>query len=808
METLLKDIRYAARMLLQKPGFTVIAVIALALGIGANTAIFSVVNGVLLRPLPYRNPDRLVHVHRMQAPIERGPISRPDFFEWQDKQEVFSDIGAYHFQVLNLTGKDQAERLVGARVTGNFFSLFDVPPASGRFFTQSEDQPGSDRVAVIGFGLWQRRFGGDPGLIGQQISMNGNAYTVLGVAPANFMFPRRIEVWTPAILSEQKSERGSNYLKIIARLKDGVTESQAEVQMNQICAALAQQYPANDTNLTVKVVPLLEEQVRNLRSLLLILLGAVGFVLLIACANVANLSLARASARTREFAIRTALGANRWRIVRQLLTESSMLALIGGALGILLSILGVRLLVKLAPANLPRLAEVSIDGSVLGFTLGVSLLTGIIFGLAPALQVSRPDLNKSLKEGSRGSSDGLHRGLLRRGLVVSEIALSLVLLVSAGLLIGSITRLTQVSPGFDPQHSLAADVSFPLSPTSTNRKSTSSEAQQASNFLVQAQQKISALPGVQAVGAINDLPVAGNSSVNGGFSIEGKPPFNPGEEPVAEFRLATPDYFKAIGIPIIRGRSLTEADSSRTPENVLINETFARLYFADEDPIGKRVKALDDEPHEIVGVVGDARQWGLDRDASAEIYFSFAKISLGQEASIVVRAEGDPAPIAGSVRAAIAEVTRDAPVTRVRTMMHVVADSTAQRRFNMILMTIFAGVALVMASIGLYGVISYSVGQRTHEIGIRMALGASRASVLSLVLRNGLTLALVGVVVGVGAALGLTRLMASLLYGVSPTDPVTFTLIALTLLGVALVACFIPARRATRVDPMVALRYE
>jgi len=808
METLLKDIRYAARVLLQKPGFTAIAVVALALGIGANTAIFSVVNGVLLRPLPYRNPERLVHVHRMQPPIERGPISRPDFFEWRDKQEVFSDIGAYHFQILNLTGKEQAERLVAARVTGNFFSLFDIPPASGRFFGPSDDQPGSSRVAVIGFALWQRRFGGDPGLIGQTIIMNGNAYTVVGVAPASFRFPRRIEVWTPAILAEQKTTRGSNYLKIIARLKDGVAESQAEAQMNQISAALAQQYPDNDTNLTVKVVPLLEEQVRNLRGLLLILLGAVGFVLLIACANVANLSLARASSRTREFAVRTALGASRGRIVRQLLTESLILALIGGALGVLLSILGVDMLVKLAPANLPRVAEVSIDLWVLGFTFAVSVLTGIIFGLAPALQVSKPDLNAALKEGSRGSSDGGHRGLLRRGLVIAEIALSLILLVSAGLLIGSIRRLAQVSPGFDPQKSLAADVSFPQASPSGKDQSGEAAVQQAANFLTEAQRKIAALPGVQAVGAINDLPVTGRGSVNGGFSIEGRPPYSPGEEPVAEFRQVTPDYFRAIGLPLLRGRELTEADASKKPENVLINETFARLFFADEDPIGKRVKALDGEPHEIVGVVGDARQWGLDSDASAEIYFSFSQIALGQEASLVVRAVSDPASIAGSVRAAIGEVTHDAPVTRVTTMTQVVADSTAQRRFNMILMTIFAGVALVMASIGLYGVISYSVGQRTHEIGIRMALGAPRSAVLGLVLRNGMSLAVVGVVLGTGAALGLTRLMASLLYGVSPTDPVTFTVIALILLGVALVACFIPAHRATRVDPMVALRYE
>ncbi|HLF85316.1 MAG TPA: ABC transporter permease [Blastocatellia bacterium] len=805
METFLHDLRYALRTMLKSPGFTAVAVLALALGIGANTAIFSVVNSVLLRPLPYKDPGRLVHVHRMQAPIERGPISRPDFFEWRDKQEVFSGIGAYQFQVLNLTGSDQAEKVIGARVTGNFFSLFDVPPAAGRFFGPSEDQPGASRVVVISYGLWQRRFGGEADLIGQNITANGDSYTVIGVAPASFQFPRRIDIWKPAILDEQKAQRGSNYLKVIARLKDGVSETQAEAQMNQIAAALARQYPDNDANLTVMIVPLLEEQVRNLRGVLLIMLGAVSFVLLIACSNVANLSLARAATRTREFAIRTALGASRRRIVRQLLTESLLLALAGGALGVLLSMLGVRLLVTLAPAGLPRLNEVAIDLWVLGFTFALSLLAGMVFGLAPALQVSKPDLNEALKEGSRGSSEG-QRTLLRRGLVVVEIALSLVLLVGAGLLIGSIKRLTEVSPGFDPTTSLAADISFPYTPAASGADA--HPAKQANNFLSEARLKISALPGVQFVGAINDLPVTGRGSVNGGFNVEGKPPFNPGEAPVAEFRQVTPGYFESIGIPVLRGRTLNDADLSKKPENVVVNETFAKLFIGDEDPIGKRVKALDGLPHEIVGVVGDARQWGLDRQASAEIYFSFAQLSLGQEATLVVRTGGDPASLAAAVRNAIGEVTHEAPITRIRPMTEVVEESMASSRFNMILMTIFAGVALMMASIGLYGVISYSVSQRTHEIGIRMALGASRPSVLGLVLRNGMSLALIGVGLGVGAALGLTRLMASLLYGVSPTDPITFIVISLVLTGVALVACFVPANRATRVDPMIALRYE
>lgn len=803
----MRDIRYAIRTMLKTPGFTAVAIIALALGIGANTAIFSVVNAVLLRPLPYKDPDTLVHVHRMQPPIERGPISRPDFFEWRDKQEVFAAIGAYDYQTLNLTGSDQAERIVAARVTGNFFDLFDVPPAAGRFISAADDQPGASQVAVVSYGLWQRRFGGQRDLIGQSLTLNGDSYTVIGIAPAGFDFPRRIELWKPAMLAEKKSTRGTNYLKVIARLKEGVSVPQAEAQMNQIASALAEQYPANDTNLTVKIVPLLEEQVRNLRSVLLILLGTVGFVLLIACANVANLSLARAAARTREFAIRTALGANRLRIVRQLLTESLVLAIVGGALGVVFSIVGIGLLTRLAPAGLPRINEVSVDRWVLGFTFAVSLLTGVIFGLIPALQVSKPDLNEALKEGSRGSSEG-QRTLLRRGLVIVEIALSLVLLISAGLLIESLKRLTEVSPGFDPSKSLAADVSFPFTPPTRGVDSTNAAVQQASSFLAEARRKIAELPGVRAVGAINTLPVTGRGGTNGDFKVEGKPPFNPGEEPVAEFCLVTPGYFESLGIPVIRGRTLSDADLSKKPEYVLVNETFAKSFIGDEDAIGKRVQALDGEFHEIIGVVGDAKQWGLDLQASAEIYFSFSQLSLGQEATLVVRSDNDPSALVGAVRSAIAEVNHDAPVTRVKTLTQIVDDSTASSKFNMILMTIFAGVALVMAAIGLYGVIAYSVSRQTHEIGIRMALGASRSSVLSLVLKNGMSLALIGVGVGVAAALGLTRLIASLLFGVSPTDPMTFGVIALLLTGVALVACLVPALRATRVDPMVALRYE
>jgi len=803
METVLHDIRYAIRTMLKSPGFTAVAVIALALGIGANTAIFSVVNAVLLRPLPYKEPERLVHVHRMQPPIQHAPISRPDYFEWENQQQVFQGIAAFFYRTYNLTGVDEAEKLAGARVTGSFFSLFGIAPAAGRFFDESDDQPGASRIAVISYGLWQRRLGGSSDVIGSTISLNGDSYTVVGVAPS-FQFPRGVDIWTPADLAEEKTQRGSNYLKVIARLRDGVSRTQAQAQMNQIAAALAEKYPANDTNLTVAIVPMLENQVGEIRPVLWIMLGAVAFVLLIACANVANLLLARATARQKEFAIRTALGAGRWRIARQLLTESVLLALAGAAIGTLLSVWGIRVLVAAAPSNIPRVKEISLDGWVLGFTLLISIATGIIFGLAPSFQLSTTDLNETLKEGGRGNAGmSPHRALLRRALVVAEIALSLVLLVSARLLIESINHLTQVSPGFDPRGVLAADVSFPRQP------STQEEDDQApARFLSAVEQRIAALPGAVAVGTINDLPVTGWSTINGDFNVEGRPRYNPGEEPVAEFRLVTPNYFRAIGIPALNGRELTERDDQNAPKTIMINQALADRIFPDENAIGKRLIALDGKPHEIVGIVGNARQWGLERPSDPEIYFPFTQMNFTSESTLVVRTSGDPAALIDGVRSAVREVNSDAPVFRVRPMTDVMANSTAQQRFNTVLMSVFAVVALVMAAIGLYGVIAYSVTQRTHELGIRMALGAGSGDVIKLVVGQGMLLASTGVVIGLGAAFALTRLMSSLLFGVSPRDPVTFAAIALILTGVALGACFVPARRATRVDPMIALRYE
>ena len=809
MNTLLQDLRYGARMLLKRPGFTLIAVITLALGVGANTAIFSVVNAVVLRPLPYRDPDRLVHVYRMQPPVERSPVSVPAYLDFAAQQQVFESFAAHHGETFNLTDVDQAERVIGRRVTANFFEFFGVSPARGRFFLPEDDNADSARVAVISDGLWRRRFGGDDHAVGQTIKLNGEAYTVVGVAPPQFHFPRRVEIWTPARLLGRGGNRTSNFLMMIGRLKDGVTKEQAQAQMNQIAAALARQYPSHN-KLSILLSPMLEEQVRDIRSALWVLMGAVGFVLLIACANVANLLLARSSARAREFAVRAALGAGRFRIVRQLLTESVLLALLGGATGILLAFWGVDLLVAVAPANLPRVNEARIDTWALGFTLLMSLLTGFVFGLAPAWQSSKADLNEALKEVARGAGVSWSQAWLRRALVIAEIALSLVLLVGASLLIGSLKRLAQVNPGFETNNLLTADINYPRRPASAYPKGEDGERQrlqERGDFLRAIEQKVATLPGVQSVGVINDLPVTGELDSAGTFRIEGDQNVNWANDPQAEWKSVTPNYFNAIGVPLLKGRAFSEYDTSQSPATILINETLARRFIPGEDPIGKHLITFG-RPHEIAGVVGDARQGALNLPPSPEIYFPNTQRAFGQQVSLVVRTNVDPASLGDAVRRAAQSVNPDAPVFRVRTMREVIAGSMAQERFNTILMTLFAVVAMLLGAVGLYGVMAYSVTQRTREIGIRVALGARRADVLRLVIRQGLRLVALGLALGLMAALALTRLMKRLLFEVSATDPMTFAGVALLLALVALLACWIPARRAANVDPMVALRCE
>ncbi len=805
MQTLWQDLRYGVRMLWKQPGITLIAALTLALGIGANTAIFSIVNGVLLKPLPYREPERLVHIYRMQPPVSRSPVSRPAWFDFAGQQQVFSEFAAHYGETFNLTGVDEAERINGRRVTGNFFALFGLRPALGRFLSAEDDRPGSPRVAVISHGLWQRRFGGEAGIIGSAIKLTGETHTVVGVSPPGFNFPRRVEIWTPARLAESQQGQDNKYLMLVGRLKDGVTQTKAEAQMNQIAAALARQDPDSYGQLTFLLSPLLDEQVRGIRRALWVLLAAVGCVLLIACANVANLLLARAATRQKEFAVRTALGAGRVRLVRQLLTESLLLALVGGALGALLAFWGLDALLALAPAYLPRVAEARIDRAALGFTLLLSLLTGLLFGLAPAWQSARANVNEVLKAGGHGSPS---RSFTQRILVVAEVALSLVLLIGAGLLITSIRRLVAVSPGFDPQNLLTAEISLPRLPKMPGEKPEAHRArseQADANLLNAILQKLSSLPGVQAVGTINDLPVTGQLTTSVDFIIAGKVMPNP--LPVADRKWVSPDYFRAIGLALVRGRVFAERDTVDTPTVVLINETLATQFFAGEDPVGKQLILQNGQPKEIVGVVKDARQWGLDKPPSPEIYFSTFQ-QPGPLTTLVIGANADPASFGGAVRRAVREVSPDVPVTAMRTMTEVIADSLAQARFNTILMSVFAGVALLLAVVGIYGVMSYAVSQSTREIGIRLALGAQGRDVLRFVVRQGLALIGAGMTVGILAAFALTRLMATLLYGVSATDPLIFLSVALLLALVALLACWLPARRATKVDPMVALRVE
>ncbi len=817
METLAQDLRYGMRMMIKNPGFTAVAVITLALGIGANTAIFSVVNAVLLRPLPYPDSDRLVHVYRMQPPVERSPVSVPAYLDFAERQQVFESLATHNGETFNLTDVDEAERVIGRLVTSNFFEVFGVSPARGRFFLPTDDGADSARVAVISDGLWRRRFGGDDQVVGKTIKLNGEAYTVVGVAPPQFQFPRRVEIWAPARLLQLqvRGERGSNFLLMIGRLKASVTREQAQAQMNQIAAAMARQYPANHDKLSILISPMLEEQVGGIRTGLWVLLGAVALVLLIACANVASLLLARASARRREFAIRVALGAGRFHILRQLLTESMLLALLGGAAGILLAFWGVRLLVAAAPANLPRVSEARIDMWALGFTLLISLLTGFVFGLAPAWRLPRTGLpknglNEALKEGARGAGLSLSQAWLRRALVIAEIALSLVLLVGAGLLIGSIRRLAQVNPGFETKNLLTADINYQRRPVTTYRQGENPREQrlrERSDFLRAVEQKVTALPGIQSVGIINDLPVTGDSAQAGNFKIEGRPDVNWANAPVAEWKSVTLNYFNAIGVPLLKGRSFSELDTLQSPAVVLINETLARRFFPGEDPIGKRLIALN-SPREIIGVAGDARQGALNLPPSPEIYFPNMQFAIGQQVSLVARTNIDPASLIGAVRRAAQSVNPDAPVIRVRTMQDVMANSIAQERFNTILMTLFAFVAMLLAAVGLYGVMAYSVAQRAQEIGIRIALGASRADVLRLVVGQGLRLVALGLALGLMAAMAATQLMKKLLFEVSATDPATFIGVAALLVLVALLACWIPARRAAKVDPITALRFE
>jgi putative ABC transport system permease protein len=796
-------------MLLKSPGFTAAAIIALALGIGANTAIFSVVNSVLLRPLGYREPERLVTISHLYPKLDLvASVSAPGYIDYRDQASVFEQTAASTNFSYNVTGGGgDPERVQGRRVTANFFPLLGVAPTLGRTFLAEEDAPDKARVAVLSHGLWQRRFGGDPLIINRTITLNNESYMVLGVMPAEFKFGRD-ELWAPiAFTPEQLSNdrRGSEYLGVMARLKPGVTIEQAQTELDLIARRIVEAnpgtYPA-DSRWGVQLKSLNEEVVGDVRPALLVLMGAVGFLLLIACSNVANLMLARAAARSREIAIRTALGASRLRLVRQLLTESLLLAFIGATAGLLLALWGIDLLVALEPANIPRAREISIDARVLLFTFGLSLVTGVLFGILPAVQASRPELSGALKEGARGSSLGAGLRSARSLLVVAEIAVALVLLVGAGLMVRSFSRLLTVSPGFRTDNVLTLQVALPT----TKYK----EPQQRRAFYQELLGQIKAMPGVEAAGAVSNLPLGG-AGTSFTFQIEGRPTPEGVLSPHTDGRVATTDYLQTMSIPLQRGRYFSERDNADGQQVAIIDETLARLYFPGEDPVGKRV-SFEGPPEnriwrEIVGVVGAIRHKGLDAEFKGQLYYPHAQSPAGGM-YIVLRTSNDPTSLFSAVRGAVRAVDKDQPVYNVRTMTEVLNNSVAQKRFSMFLLSIFAGVALVLTAVGIYGVMAYTVSARTNEMGIRIALGAKSRDILRLIVGQGMILALAGVAAGLVAALCVTRVMSSLLYGVSTTDPLTFAAIALLLTGVALLACYVPARRATKVDPIIALRYE
>jgi putative ABC transport system permease protein len=805
IETLVQDLRYGARMLLKQPGFTSIAVLTLGLGIGANTALFSIVNAVLLRPFPYRAPEQLVIL--LESVSARDiPPSYPNFADWRDQNTVFDSIAAVRTnESFNFTGAGEPERLQGRIVSAGFFTTLGIKPLLGRDFLAEEDRPGATPAAILSYGFWQRRFGEGQSIIGKQLTLNNQSFTVVGVTPPDFQFGAEADVSVPIGLQAERFRlRGRDPgVAVVARLKPNVSQPQAETELNLIAARLEQQYPESNKGRRVRITPLHEIFVGDVRQPLLILLGAVGLVLLIACANVANLLLVRASARQKEMAVRVALGASRATLVRQLLTESVLLAALGAALGILLALWGTSLIAAQLPDGIPRLQEAEVDAPVLVFTLAISLLTGMLFGLAPALQASRPNLTEGLKAGDRGSSGRRQR--LRSVLVVGEVALTLTLLVGAGLLIQSFRRVLQVDPGFNPQNLLTMQVSV-----------NNPDGQQVANFFEQLQQKVRSLPGVRSVAVSNGLPIAGANQPP--FIIEGRPRPEPGKEPAGIRYTVSPGYFQTLGIELIKGRVFTAGDTRDSPPVVVIDEALARQHFPDEDPIGKRlVQALPNSPSlEIVGVVRHVEHYSLDGQApvQAQFYLNFNQIPLQslptqvRRINLLTRTIADPLSLTSSVRGQVAALNKDQAVFNARTMEQIVAQSVAARRFSMLLLTVFAAVALALASLGIYGMMSYAIAQRAREIGVRMALGAQASNVLKLVIGQGMKLAFAGVALGLIASVALTRTMKNLLFGVSATDPATFAAIALLLALVALLACFVPARRATKVDPMEALRHE
>ena len=816
MSSFRQDFQRGFRMMARNPGYTLAAVMALTLGIGASSAIFSVVNAVLLQPFPYPDPQQLVIVweRQMQYNLPRMYASPPNFHDWREQNEAFSEVGAFRPTGYFLELDGQPVRVEGARVTSSLFPVLRVSPQKGRLFNSQDDQPGSQPVALISHRLWQSRFGGDRDLVGRSIPISDLNHTVVGIMPEGFDFPppiieegsaplRKADLWIPFRMDMKNGQRGAHFMTVIARLGEGVTLQRAQGEMERIASGLQERYPDSNRGWEVQLVSMHQQVVGDIRPSLIILMGAVGLLLLIACVNVANLLLARGTVRQREFAIRSALGAGRWRLIRQLLTESLSLSLLGGPAGLLLALGGMRFLVQLAPENVPRLENTSLDGWVVGFTLLMTVASGAFFGLAPALQSFSPRLSRRLKEGGRTPSESRASGRLRSGLVVLEVSLSLLLLVGSGLLFRSFLQLGGVESGLQPGNVLTARISLPSARYAENPHRI--EAYRS------LQARLSALPGIESAGFIYDIPLAADRQGTG-FRIEGEPPLPREENRQVNFSFVTPGYFEAMGIPLLQGRPIGPQDGPEAEKVILINQSLAQRFFAGQNPVGQRLLMgfSSQTPRRIAGVVGNVRHVTLRDAANPTVYTPYFQVPWSGSLSLAVRSATPPASLVSALRRELRQFDPRLPFYQVKTMQQIVDESMAQPRFSALILLVFSAVALLLASVGIYGVISYSVSRRIHETGIRMVMGASPSDILKLVVGQGARLACAGILTGLLAALALTRLLDSsgLLYGVKAGDPATFAGVALLLLAVALLACLLPARRATQVDPMVAMRCE